>query len=508
MFQDKVLCLGNNSKDTDLKTSILATKNQTSNHGLINDCLFVPLLPGYYHTTLVDLEPANVVKLSKYFNNIVFLDQPLEEWSHPSLFSATFKLIIELKELGCTINFQNPEVTKNIEFFNNVLENNKSFCIYPFMHLISPGNGYTSVCSRSQTPITKVTEIGNWHSNVEYQKIRNNMINGIKMPEHCSYCYELESNGGKGVRFFDSIEWVTKLNLSSFDDLKNIKSPAYYEIRPSNKCNIQCRTCMPQNSHLIETEFKKIGITDFPPVFQSYTNFEIVDINNVQRLYVAGGEPTIMPELYDFMRKCIANNQTNFEFMINTNAVKLNDTLLELFSHFPNLGFSCSLDGVGLVNDYIRWPTNFDTAIKNMLVLRDRGHRISFISVVSIYNITNLNLLLEFQDKIFPGSAVMLQFDSFVDDIQSPFNHPSANLVTVSLEKCKLTNVYHNYSRGTKSIIDTLYDHYQNNPVCDITKLKKFFEFNDKLDQSRNHKLADYIPELERAREYIKFIEE
>ena len=67
-------------------------------------------------------------------------------------------------------------------------------------------------------------------------------------------------------------------------------------------------------------------------------------------------------------------------------------------------------------------------------------------------------------------------------------------------EKCKKTNAYLNYSRGTKSIIDTLYKHYANDPTCDIEKLGKFFEFNDKLDQSRNSKLIDYIPELEEAR--------
>ena len=37
----------------------------------------------------------------------------------------------------------------------------------------------------------------------------------------------------------------------------------------------------------------------------------------------------------------------------------------------------------------------------------------------------------------------------------------------------------------------------------DTDKLKKFFDYNDLLDQSRNVKLIDYIPELEACRSYI-----
>jgi hypothetical protein len=42
-----------------------------------------------------------------------------------------------------------------------------------------------------------------------------------------------------------------------------------------------------------------------------------------------------------------------------------------------------------------------------------------------------------------------------------------------------------------------------NTTTIDIEKLKKFFDYNDLLDQSRNVKLIDYIPELESCRSYI-----
>lgn len=501
MFEKRILCLGNNSIDTDQKVSLLAKENQTINHGLISDKSFVPNEFGYYHTTVVDLHFGEIVKLAQYFDTIILLDQAQNQWTNPVLFSATNKLLNELRELNYSVIYQNPEISKNYNFFNQLLETNKSFCIFPFIHLISRGNGYTTICERSFTPVSPLNKL-DWQNDPAHQEIRDNMLTGKLNEKHCGYCYDIEQSGGKGARYFDTLEWVVKLNLTSLDDLKKIKTPKYYSVRPSNKCNIQCRSCIPRDSHLIEKEFKTIGI-QINNEFVNYPGFEMVDFNNVERLLVAGGEPTVMPEFYDFLQKCIDSGHTDFEFCINTNAVKLSDKLLNLFDHFTHFVPSVSLDGIGKVNDYIRWGSDFDQIVKNTHKLVERGHWLAFITVVSIYNITSLHQVMEFQDSEFPGASVMLQFDSFEGDIQSPYNHPNTELVLASLEKCKKTNAYFDYSRGTKSIVDKLYDHYANNPVCDVEKLRKFFEFNDKLDQSRGHKLIDYIPELEDARKII-----
>ena len=41
MFEQKILCLGNNSIDTDQKVSALAKENQTANHVLISNNYFM-----------------------------------------------------------------------------------------------------------------------------------------------------------------------------------------------------------------------------------------------------------------------------------------------------------------------------------------------------------------------------------------------------------------------------------------------------------------------------------
>ena len=51
------------------------------------------------------------------------------------------------------------------------------------------------------------------------------------------------------------------------------------------------------------------------------------------------------------------------------------------------------------------------------------------------------------------------------------------------------------------SFVDGLITHFGNTNLIDIIRLKKFFEFNDKLDNSREIQLKDYIPELEEYRQ-------
>jgi hypothetical protein len=52
-------------------------------------------------------------------------------------------------------------------------------------------------------------------------------------------------------------------------------------------------------------------------------------------------------------------------------------------------------------------------------------------------------------------------------------------------------------------LIDALIDHYETTEGPDLDKLKKFFEFNDLLDRSRNTQLQHHVPELDKARELV-----
>ena len=337
-----------------------------------------------------------------------------------------------------------------------------------------------------------------------YNKIRTKMLAGETLPDHCKVCYEYENKGIESYRIFESKEWLNKLDIHSIEELTDIDQPYYYEMRLNNTCNLQCRSCVPKHSTLIDREYRKIGLIN-QPFNKNYTDLKYIDIDSLtpkKRVYLTGGEPTVMIDVFEFMEKCIAAGRTDFEFTLGTNAAKITDRFFDLAKYFTNLGFSASLDGYSSINDYWRWGSDWNTVIENMHRLENQGHNISINTVPGIYNVTNLHLLYEFLDREFPKTSIYLQLNYLPN--QSAFNHPNHELVLASLERCKNTNVYFSDGKSNRTGIDSLYNHYSNNPICDFKLLKEFFDFNDKLDQSRNVKLADYIPELELCRKYIE----
>ena len=506
MFNEKILCLGSNNLNTDIRVSTLASANNTVNHGLLTEASKKIQEPGYYHTSLSDSSTGNIINLAKHFDIIIFLDQPAKEWSHPTLFETTYKLMIELDQQGFAVQYKDNENIKKLNYWHNLLQENKSFCIHPWILQIQE-NGQMVLCPRSSVKISdKSPKEINWHTDDNYNHIRMQMLDGNLLSDHCKVCYDYESKGIESYRQFETKEWANRLQLQSIEELEHIKQPYFFDVRLSNKCNLMCRSCNPDFSNRIEKELKEFKIMHptVPVRSYKYSNLAHLNINELtekHRVYLTGGEPTVMQEVYDWMKECIDKNRTNFDFTLGTNGQRINKKFLNLTKYFTNLNFSVSLDGFGIINDYWRWGSKFETVIENMHVLKRQGHNININCVPGVYNVTNLHLLLEFLDREFSDTTIYMQINYFA--LQSAYNHPNAKLVLESMDRCKQTSVYYSNGKSCKTTIDSLYDYYSNNPTCDLKSLKEFFDYNDKLDQARNVKLIDYIPELEACRKYL-----
>lgn len=380
--------------------------------------------------------------------------------------------------------------------FIQLVQENKSFCIFPFIELLVQ-NGYTNVCCRSFEPITRLDKLKDWQTDPAYTEIRNKMLQGERIEKHCSTCYKMEDMGMLSPRQSETVEWANRLGINSVEELKNIRNPVYYEVRPSNLCNLQCRTCGPINSKLIELEYRKLGFPGSERTWE-HIDFSFIDMDNIKKLYVAGGEPTVMPELVQFMEDCISKKHTNFEFLINTNAYKISSRMYSLFSQFQKLIFIISIDGYKELNHYIRWPSQWDNIIENARTLKSNGHQICFNVVVSIYNISTLNKLIAFLDKEFPGCKVI---GNLAENIP-PFLYPEHSQVHENLKTIVDLNCYKADSLF-QSFIDGLINYFSKPNNIDSVGLREFFKFNDALDQSRNIQLVDYNKELEQCRQYI-----
>ena len=508
-LQDKlktVLFLGNNDSSTDDQVSVLAAQNNLINHGLVTDPNCNPISPGYYHTTVVDIPYGRLIDVAQRFDIIVMLDQPQAKWSHWKCLSATVKLMMQLEELKKhTIFRDNNNVKKNLYWADLVYNKNKSFCIYPWVNSHDTGKELT-LCSRDTVKVTTVKELKDWRSDPNYTDVREKMLKGIQLPNHCKVCYEYENLGIESYRQFETLDWVSQLDLKSVDDLAAIEHPYYYEMMLGNHCNIKCRGCQPTFSKPIGEEIKKFNIITpkgikWEPYSSTIDQIDINTLNEKSTVYFQGGEPTIMPEVVEFMTRCIEKNKTNFNLTMTTNGVTLPTKFLNLVSHFSKTNFSFSIDGFGPINDYWRSGSKWNKVIDNAKFLQSQGHFISINTVPGLYNVTNLHLLFEFLDREFPFTAVYLQINYLT--WQSAFNHPNKELVVDSMQRCMNTSTYRSNGKSCRTAIDSIHNHYSNNPTCNLDDLRVFFDYNDQLDRARGVRLADYIPELEAARNLL-----
>jgi pyruvate-formate lyase-activating enzyme len=492
----KILCLGNNTRDTDTQTRKISHTAQVPCHGLLSDLDGVVTAdsyasPGYYHSSVYDIEFGKLLDICNQFDGVVLLDQPVQQWSHPDAFYKTLELISQIKQ---PVEVVNSKMVQGFDYFSKLVQTNKSFCIFPFVEMLVNFD-YTTVCCRSSTAVTKTKDLKDFGQDKNYVSIRKKMLAGELLPQHCSSCYKLENQGIISARQQETVEWANRLELLTVEDLAEISSPAYYEIRPSNKCNLQCRMCNPSDSHLIEKEYRTLGLlTDVTVTGKNSTGFDIVDFENVKKIYVAGGEPTIMPEFYEFLDRCIAHNKTDVEFLVNTNGTKLSERFKNQLQHFSNFHFVFSIDGFKDLNHYIRWPSDWNVIVDNLQYLKDHHHKVTVNTTVSIYNIARLHHLFEFIDSEFPNTTVHCQ----IAENLSPFDFPDHQLVIASLQQVQRLNCYKNDLLLASSIdgyLQWFYDHADTVP-----DLSLFFEFNDKLDRSRHIKLKDYLPELDQFR--------
>lgn len=509
MFSKKILVLGNNDQNTDDQARILASKSNSTNWGLIPNTETDTSQFGYYHTTLVDLPPKAIIDLAKQFDEVILLDQPKKDWTDQKLFLSTCKLMSEIeKETTAVTHYKDNKNIKSLNYWNNIFKNNKSFCAYPWIaYSKSSGTGLTT-CSRNNIKITDATEsLTDWKNNKNFNEIRQKMLDGELLPNRCATCYEYEDRGLTGYRTHDSLDFISKLELETIDDLKNIEKPYYYDIRLGNACNLMCRMCTPVHSSLIYKEFEEnpelaIDGQEIDPNY-TYSSIDVIDIEsltNKHMVYLTGGEPTVMKEVYTFMRKCVEMNKVDFRFSLGTNAQYFSKPFIDLAKKFKYMHFSVSIDGYGKVNDYIRWQSDFATIISNCHMLESIGCQISWNHVPTIWGIHRTHELFEYVSEHFPFVHLYLQYNRV--GLHSAFNSPMPEKVLSSLERCMKTSVYFNDGKDCKSGIDAFYKHYQNYTV-NKEHLKKFFNWNDTMDRVRKIQMKDYIPDLDECRNML-----
>jgi MoaA/NifB/PqqE/SkfB family radical SAM enzyme len=372
-----------------------------------------------------------------------------------------------------------------------------------------------------------------WNSN-ELRKMRLAMINGEKL-EGCNVCYLQESSGRTSNREYANEEWFDKLGEKTIESRVDQAilnageidfSVAYLDLRLGNLCNLKCRMCSPFNSSQIAKEhldleqrdsaYKVVWASTFGKFDSRFNDMQewfdkdvlwdqIIDmIPSLKKVYMTGGEPTLIENNFKFMQACIDKGRTDIVLFFNTNCTNVNKKFTSLISQFDRVNINASIDGVGNVNDYIRAPSKWSQISRNIETLAEIPNvHLGVTPTVQIYNIFNLVKMLDWVQSLNKKYNRRI----FIDFLINVHPHhlavgilPDDIRHRVAIELIDYKNTYfhkHTPSLTLNSVNGIIGLLQQSRKEDWKEQLVKFKIYTNSLDKERNQSLSSISEELD-----------
>jgi len=122
--------------------------------------------------------------------------------------------------------------------------------------------------------------------------------------------------------------------------------------------------------------------------------------DRLRYVILQGGEPFLVKEFDDILDVLIANGSAReVTFEIVSNLTVLKDSTLQKLAHLKQIMLGASIDGIGPVLEYIRYPANWADIERNIERLSQLSNvQISFNTAVQAYNLMDLPNILRYCD--------------------------------------------------------------------------------------------------------------
>ncbi|MBF4766224.1 mycofactocin radical SAM maturase [Nocardioides agariphilus] len=154
-------------------------------------------------------------------------------------------------------------------------------------------------------------------------------------------------------------------------------------------CNLTCAHCLSSSGR---RDPRELTTEQCEEVIDELQRMQVFYVN------IGGGEPTIRPDFWHLLRYAV-DHQVGVKF--STNGVRIDREKAELLASTDYVDVQVSLDGATAeVNDRVRGPGSYATALRALGHLRDAGFRDAKISVVCTReNVDQLDQLKALADE-------------------------------------------------------------------------------------------------------------
>jgi molybdenum cofactor biosynthesis enzyme MoaA len=240
-------------------------------------------------------------------------------------------------------------------------------------------NGTVSRCghmvSQPQFANLEFMESSDWLAG-----IKESMSNDI-WPIECNRCMETEQLNGTSIR----------LNAIKFDLIQKQNDYLIVGGVLDNVCNSACLTCDENHSTLIGgLQSKTYKIIDNSHAFWD------LPLDRVVQLDISGGEPSHSKNY----KHILANLPKNIKSVrLNTNCSTVLDELWDLCNRGVYVTVTVSLDGIGPVHDFVRWPVKWDNFYSNLQKYMSMPVKLNTWTTVSVLNVDDLPNIIKFTQE-------------------------------------------------------------------------------------------------------------
>ena len=348
-----------------------------------------------------------------------------------------------------------------------------TYCVYPFI------NVHTNTDGRGKTDWWNI-----W--NGQYMlDVRAKMLGGGKVKE-CNRCYEHEEKGLESSR-----QWANKNYRASVTH----GNPTHLELRLGNHCNLKCNSCWSVSSDNIYKERKKILANETVPQWlndqwqheiksveahdwswyetQEFKDFIDAVAPTLERLYLTGGEPTLI--------------------QANQYMTTWPEGFYDKLAFFNSSEIQMSIDGYKSHNAYIRYPTDWNKLEENF----EKALKLPSTVQLKIYFVYQAWNVFDVGDLI--GWLESKQGDRRVDFVPIFLEHPEQihSCVWPDHVKLRVLEKLHNLTTlRHQDAVSRIINYTHNTTKYSKENMKRMREFIDINDRYRRHKFNSLFYEL------------
>lgn len=360
-----------------------------------------------------------------------------------------------------------------------------------------------------------------WFNNKEMVKLRQDMLEN-KWNPICNLCKIREDVGQASTRqifnhTLSEIEQRTNKSwrtpTAQITDFSNI---FLLDVTTGNKCNSACLMCNSSASSLWAKEQQDITGYAWNHANLNWFNEEniapILDqLTNLKAIQFAGGEPTINDAVMFMLKRLIDQGRSkDITLGFVTNLTGISDEMLEIWNQFSTKHITISIDGVGKVNEYIRYPFTWKKVTNQLEQLKKIAKEKGNYHIGLSHTITSLNLctfdelVKWWETQVADEGCGILKALPHVQCVNNPsyFNpayapiglkEKTAVMLDELQEYLKTVDLENKYLPAIENIRTNVINAKVDEKIR-LAHWKRMKNFVEPLDKYRDRNIFDYLP--------------